>query len=396
MPLFLCAVGPLLCGSAAAFQPYVIGEDGSYAVIEPSSGTVLSTGNFFSELSDDTTVYAQYPFLAKPHFIWRTYMDVPRDRLLLLTVKKYSDPNRNCGDGILVLRMSDRSFIDFIEKRCSGWYYDTVTVTGQNKIVLTNGSEDGADVYDGKTFEKDDKLLTFWDPYPNTGCALPDGKTAYRYGSMLSGKGFYSMGDYELVPGHGMRNRKTGDPVTINGTDDIFVRDCTDGRLLADAPGKDPGLVVYDLRAGKVVSRPVPDWSGDWTTRMFLSRGGDFIVGVSLTRKYVPSSVSVEKERVDVGDGKLLVMDASSGKKLGEPELPEKTEAEFDAREEYRFMDFSADGKKMFFSSGRSVFAIDLPKAAVTQRIALPFAPGPGRYNGYTDWPHNSGFIVWP
>ena len=159
-----------------AFSPYVLDGDGRYAVIDSSINSVVSEGNIFEELMSNPQVSSAWNFLSERHSIGSFYMDSAHDRIFLFTGKR-----DEYTDGVLVLRMSNRSFLAYTPYHWDRWGGDEMFVTDDNRIFYQGGK--GMVVYDGETYASNHKDIT-WSYQDGGTCFIPGTGMVYdrRYG----------------------------------------------------------------------------------------------------------------------------------------------------------------------------------------------------------------------
>lgn len=371
-----------LYANATQFSPYIVGGEGEYAVISSSANQVISSGNIFDELLKDATISARLDFLAERHDIGATYLDPEHNRLFMFTGARDGYGDYGVGDGVLVLRMSDRSFITYIKQHWNRWGGDEMFVSDKNQIFLQGGK--GMLVYNGITYKRDHKDITM--EYSNReSCFVP--KTNMVYDDQY---GFYSLDKYVQVEGFNrIDNYLSRGQISLVAAEEAYQVDCRNGRLLLMEqdvlvkPGDVRKMMVYDLKTDKVISKFFPAGVEGWSSQYWqLSRDGEYAVWNSLLNiktKY-GSDASVH-------DGHVIISNAASGQMVGEFRLPAKTDEELQLFDDYNFKDYSADNKKMLFYSKPYLYVVDIQKAKVTNKIETPFIPG---------WYNSTGFVVWP
>lgn len=372
---------PLLA-NATQFPPYIIGGEGEYAVINSSANQVISFGNIFNELLKDATISAKLDFLAERHDIGASYLDPGHNRLFLFTGARDGYGDYGVGDGVLVLRMSDRSFITYIKQHWNRWGGDEMFVSDKNQIFLQGGK--GMLVYNGATYKSDHKDITM--AYSNGGsCFIP--KTEMVYDGLY---GFYSLDKYVLTEEfNSTDNYISRGLIPMVTAKEAYQVDCRNGRLLLMEqdvlvkPGDVRKMMVYDLKTEKVLSKFFPSGVEGWSSQYWqLSRDGEYAVWNSMLRiktKYGSDAA--------VHDGHVVISNAATGQKVGELRLPAKTDEELQLFNDYNFKDYSADNKKMLFYSEPYLYVVDIQKAVVTNKVKTPFIPG---------WYNSTGFVVWP
>jgi len=360
----------------AAWQPYVIGAGGEYAVIDPSSNSVVSQGNIFEDLMSNPQISSKWSFLSDRHDIGSFYMDPSHDRIFLFTGKR-----DEYTDGVLILRMSDRSFLAYTPYHWNRWGGDEMFVSDKNLIFYQG--EKGMLVYDGITYTKDHKDITW--PYHDGGtCFIPGTSIVYdrRYG-------FYDLDNYVKDRFGDVDNKILKGKIGVVKSHNAEQVDCRNGKILlketdqAVKLGESPKMMVYDLKTEKVISKFYPENIEGWSSYYWqLSHDGQYAIWNDLIEVRMDSG-----EKNAFHNGHVVVCNSSSGEKIGEITLPAKTEEDLRNFKDYDFKGYSADDKKMLVYSDPYLYVVGINKPSISNKIKLPFTPG---------WYNSTGFVVWP
>lgn len=370
------------CSSATGFQPYIVGGEGEYAVIDTSSSQVISSGNIFDELLKDATVYAKFGFIAERHYVGASFLDTAHNRLFLFTGQRDGKGGAGYTDGVLALRMSDRKFLNYIKLHSDRWGNDEMFVSLSNNLYFQGGK--GMVVYNGVTYVKMPSDIT-WSYRDGETCFLRDGKRVYdrRYGLYYLDKYVKSQIDGSIV------NEVVKNKIKKIESNDAHQVDCRNGRVLLveedkpATPGKSNKMLVYDLETDKLLSEFFPEGvEGRSSYYWQLSRDGQYAVWNELVEIKAKNG-----EPTDVHNGHVLISRAETGKKVSEFQLPKKTKEEMQEYKDYDFKEYSVDNEKMIFYSDSNLYVVDIMKGIVLSKVEVPFMPG---------WYNSTGFVVWP
>ena len=364
----------------AAWQPYVIGAGGEYAVIDSSKSVVVSSGNIFSELLGDATFYSKHAFLEKSHDIGTTYLDPVHDRFFIFTGDRPGQGDDGSTDGLLVLRLSDRKYINYLSIPYGSFGNDEMFVSADNQIYIPGGN--GTMVYDGKTYKKTHPDITF-DYSASKTCFIPGERKVSDavWGIYYLDK--YIKSDFS----HKKLNVVEESQLEKLAQKVAYQLDCANGKsLLVERvanpnENNSPKLIVYDLKSDKEIFRFSSEYSdalGEWR----LSRDGSYAVWNGEIMVSGPNG----NERMQQS-GHIAVYRMSNGEKVCDVKLPEKTKNELADYKDYNFKDFSADGKAVTLYSDGYLYVVSIPDGALLKKIGVPFVPG---------WYNSTGFVVWP
>lgn len=359
----------------AAARPYVIGADGEYALIDPSSNSIVSQGNIFDDLKSNPQISSKWSFLSDRHDIGSFYMDPAHDLIFLFTGKR-----DEYTDGVLILRMSDRSFLAYTPHHWNRWGGDEMFVSDKNLIFYQG--ENGMLVYDGITYTKDHKDITW--PYHDGGtCFIPGTNIVYdrRYG-------FYDLDNYVKDRDGDSDNKIIKGKIGIVKSHNAEQVDCRNGKVLLKEtersvkPGETLKMMVYDLKSEKNTSKFYPENIEGWSSYYWqLSRDGQYAIWTDLVEARTDSG-----EKTALHDGHMVICKSDTGEKVGELRLPARTEEDLRKYKDYEFKGYSADNKKMLVYSEPYLYVVEIDKPGVSNTVELPFTPG---------WYNSTGFVVW-
>ncbi len=379
--IFLCSLFFLIAAemSLQAALPYIIGKNGEYAVIDSSKSVVISTGNILVELLANATFSTELKFLANHGDVGSTYLDPLYDRVFLFTGEKPGAGGDGSTDGVLVARMSNRSFMGYIKAHKSAFGYDDIFVSDDNQIFFPGGK--GMVVYDGKSYKEAHDDIT-WPYMAAQTCFIPGER-------QISDRmfGIYYLDKYvkSKLDGALINDFKSSQFQKIE-EETAHLFECRNGKaLLAERVEKidetnPPKLIVYDLKNDKEQLRFSSEYltsPGDW----LLSRDGQYAVWIGMLM--LPDATDSSKL---LHDGHFAVYRMDTGEKVSDVKLPEKRKEELSEYEDYNFKDFSVDGRSIVFYSEPYLYVVDMKTGRVTSRVELPFTPG---------WYNSTGFVVW-
>jgi len=340
-------------GQRAYSEPYVFlagsreYANGDYAVIG-ASDVVVSTGNIFQELAADAVKKGKDRTAADYGEIGDYLVDGLHNRLFV-----WNGVPDESYSGVLVLRLSDRTYLDSISVSAL-WGGKVLLVDKAGNVLYTGyDDEDMAQtyVYDAKDYH---------DIYPEP--LRSDLRSACLFGDDK----IYQLGEiYQESDVIHKRFRLIGDLTPLQRTD----ISCADNVVVLYSREKSKyALEIWDLQtATRSVVIPLEGNTNDSLYQWQLTPDAKYLVYADRINPLGYHSAALIRtphiKVYSVSDGKM-VASGDISKIIGETQSFDKF-----------FMGFSVSGQEMVFYSENMLYVLDVKTLKLQHKVRIPDAP---------------------